>query len=622
MSLDKNILKNLLNKLLESKLQRLEKRNTEQIKDLKTIKEEYKKQGQLLNKLTIKKKPALRLKTFDNKNINYKSPMRKKGEQDISKLKLASSNSRNIYSRNARTPERNQNLPPMYSTRTDNRNLISGYFNNKKYDYVKSRYRDEPKNRNNENINTNKKICLTPEPKIKRKRRLSKKNNNKKIVNIKPQKLNLNPDFYKKNSNINIYSSNNNIYSYNNKNNNNNISNSNNNINQYKKNIESNINNNKNRKRNINTIKREENNKKRTIVSNIELEADEINFVLEELRKPVKREDINNEENDNNDKNENNSSSHNSNDSNSSSKSSNSNSSNSSNNSNNSNSSNSSTTKNSSHKKKIVIINKEIANKFTKFLFSSDGGDILSLISTFLDKKTKICFLSISKKLLRHLTFYIDDLYHDLLKINNINISNSIEDKIKAIKKKYGEEDLDSPKYAFSLSNNSVKALDFLDSDSYNDIFRKSKLDPPLDKIILIYRIFFQLINKEELVKIENDKKFWKKARKFILENNEGKTGTFIREYISEFDFTSENIYQLKKVINGNEDKLKPLYYENICKTTVFFLFIIKDSLEYCGIIQNDKKTMPSVVINYLEDLQKNINRAKDYIDSLKEMSN
>ena len=192
MSLDKNILKNLLNKLLESKLQRLEKRNTEQIKDLKIIKNEYKKQGQLLNKLSIKKKPALRQKTFDNQNINYKSPIRKKGMQDINKLKLTTSNSRNIYSRNAKTPERNQNFMPMYSTRTDNRSLINGFFNNKKYDYVKSRYRDEQKNRNKENIN-NKKICLTPEPKIKRKKRVSKKNI-KKLINIKPQKLNLNPE--------------------------------------------------------------------------------------------------------------------------------------------------------------------------------------------------------------------------------------------------------------------------------------------------------------------------------------------------------------------------------------------------------------------------------------------
>ena len=38
MSTDKNILKTLLNKLLESRLQKLENKSQEQIKDLKTTK--------------------------------------------------------------------------------------------------------------------------------------------------------------------------------------------------------------------------------------------------------------------------------------------------------------------------------------------------------------------------------------------------------------------------------------------------------------------------------------------------------------------------------------------------------------------------------------------------------
>ena len=102
--------------------------------------------------------------------------------------------------------------------------------------------------------------------------------------------------------------------------------------------------------------------------------------------------------------------------------------------------------------------------------------------------------------------------------------------------------------------------------------------------------------------------------------NNEGKTGTFLKEYISEFDFTNKNIYKLKKLIYGKEDKLKPLAFENICKTTVLVIFIIKDSLEYCGLLQNDKKNEPYLMINYLNFLKNNIIRAKEYIDKLKEL--
>ena len=72
-------------------------------------------------------------------------------------------------------------------------------------------------------------------------------------------------------------------------------------------------------------------------------------------------------------------------------------------------------------------------------------------------------------------------------------------------------------------------------------------------------------------------------------------------------------------LISGKEDKLKPSTYENICKTTGLVNFIIKDSLEYCGLIPNEKKiVMPSVIIDYLVYLKKVIKRTKEYLDMLK----
>ena len=569
MSSDKNILKTLLNKLLESRLKKLEKSSQEQIKDLNLTKIQYKKQGELINKLKIKKKQNPRQKTFDNSkfyfkfNYNYKSPNRKNNVPSFIKSNSPSNQNKKFLLRNAKTPISKQNYPILFSTRTDYTNLYMNKGNNK-YNYVKSRYKEETKNKNNNKID-NKKLHLTPEPKIRKKR-----------LNIKPKKLN-----YKDNKN--------------NKENND------------KKDNKGNI-------RNINTIKREEDYKKRTIVSDIDLGEEEINFVLGELKKDEDRE----KEKKNKEKVSNNNDSDNENESKSSSFYNKDNGSNS----DRSDSNRSSESSTKKIKQKYTIKNKEIINKFGKFLISSDGNGIIKLICSFLDKKSKIKFLSISKKLIRPLTYYIEDLYKEAININNITFSNTIESQINNIKKKCKDEDYDSPKHAFSLSKGSLKALELLNSEAYNKIFKKEKLEPPLDSIILIYRILFQLIYKEELIGITNDKKFWEKTRKYILENNEGKTGNFIKEYISEFDFTNKNIYKLKKLVNGNEDKIKPLVYENICRTTGVITFIVKDSLEYCGIIYNDRKTKPNIVINYLEELQKNLNRAKDYIDTLKEMGN
>ena len=54
MSFDKNTLKNLLAKLLDDKLKRLEKRNIEEIKDLKYTKIQYNNLNSLLKKISLK----------------------------------------------------------------------------------------------------------------------------------------------------------------------------------------------------------------------------------------------------------------------------------------------------------------------------------------------------------------------------------------------------------------------------------------------------------------------------------------------------------------------------------------------------------------------------------------
>ena len=538
MSLDNSILKNLLKNLLESRIQKLEKRSNEQFIDLKYIKSQYKKQAESLNKITLKKPikkyfPKLysRKKTFDK--IIYNKPLikkdKRKKEDKYLKISMINNNLRKAIT--PITPKR----------RKKNIFLINNSILNapiKKQLYPIKR-----------------RIYITPEPKLKKK----KKRINKNITNIVPKKLNL------PSNNINI--------------------------------IKNDINKNK---RNINSIRREENKIKNTIVSNIGLDTEQINFVLEEFKKQEKEKeemDSNNDDSENNDTNNkiktiNLDSS-------------------------NCNSSGSSSSWNK-NKQTYKIKDIDIIKKFWKYLISSDGNKIIRTLTLFLDKKSKINFFSISKKIIIHLAYYIDSLRQNILDINKINLSNPIEVQINNIKKRYKKNELEFP---FTLSKGSTKALDLLNSDKYNYIFKIQNLEPPKDKIILIYRIFFQLIDKEELIEIENDKNFWEKTRNYILENNKGKTGTFFKEYISEFDFTNKNIFKIKKLINGKEDEIKPIIYEKICKTTGLIVFIIKDSLEYCGVIQNDKKYMPNIVINYLQYIKDNLNYVEEYIDKIKNLN-
>ena len=502
MSLDKNILKNILNKLLESRLQKLEARNKEQLKDLKKAKIEFDKQGLTLKNIAIKKakKTLIRKYTFDNKNrqlVNKKdgadgkyqrfTPVRTKKKPNYKE----SNKNNEIYNRKNKTPE------PI------------------KKENLKNLYKDKkPKNEKKHNDGNE-------ENKIKKK-------NNIKIVEVD------------------------------------------NKIDEKRK-----------KNRNYKSINREEDNIKKTIISDLGLEKGEIEFV----RKQIEKKGKNRKESDEIDS---------------------------------SSSGDSSDKIDTSQTSRIKSDN--IISRFIEYTNSSDGKEIITLICSFLDNESNINFLSCTKKYIKYLVIHLNNLYNNILKVNKVNL-NQIQEQINKIKTKYNKDELDSPK-SFSLSEGSVKALEQLNNDLYNYIFKKEKLEPPDNEIIIVYRIFFQLINDEDICNIQNDKIFWEKTRNYILEKNKGKTGEFIKDNVSEFDFTNQNIYKLKKLIYGNEYKLKPLHYEKINKTTGLIVFVIKDSLEYCGIFQNNKKTMPSIVLQYLEYLLDNIKTLKNYIDTLKTFMN
>ena len=509
MPLDKNILKNMLNKLLESRLQNLEARNKEQLKDLKTAKIELDKQGLCLKNIAIRKtkKTLIRKNTFDNKNrllLSKKdgadgkyqrvTPVRTKKKPNYKE-----SNKNNvIYNRKNKTPEPIKNF------------------------YLKNIYKD---NKDKKPKNEKKHNNRNEENKIKKK-------NNIKIIEVD------------------------------------------NKIDEKEK-----------KNRNNNSIIREEDNIKKTIISDLGLEKGEIEFVLKQIEKKGKDRKESDEIDSSIYKSSSESSFHDK------------------------------ETYQTSRKKSDPII-----NRFIEYTNSSDGKKIITLICSFLDNKSNINFLSCTKKYIKYLVIHLNNLYDNIKMVNEVNLK-PIEEQINSIMTQYGEDELDSTK-SFSLSEGSVKALELLNNDLYNYIFKKEKLESPYDEIIIVYRIFFQLINDEDICNIQNDKIFWEKTRKYILEKNKGKTGKFIKDYVSEFDFTNQNIYKLKKLVYGNEYKLKPLYYEEINKTTGLIVFVLKDSLEYCGIFQNNKKTMPSIVLQYLEYISDNIKTLKNYIDSLKKLMN
>ena len=136
-----------------------------------------------------------------------------------------------------------------------------------------------------------------------------------------------------------------------------------------------------------------------------------------------------------------------------------------------------------------------------------------------------------------------------------------------------------------------MKAVELLNETLYSKIFTDGPF--PLEDIVLTYKIYFQLLNLKEYNLIKDKYEFWKFACDFFTKDSTIKLGQIIQNLLKKFDFSNANVYRLSRLLGNNFSKITPNYFSKLCGTTGLFIFLIKDALEYAGILV-DKKTSPS----------------------------
>ena len=269
--------------------------------------------------------------------------------------------------------------------------------------------------------------------------------------------------------------------------------------------------------------------------------------------------------------------------------------------------------------KKNEIKNNEKNDNNNKIenLLIENNNKILEVICNFLDFKDQLNFFFISKKFLPNFFNLIENYYKNFKKLNNITIY-TINDKIENIKLKYSEN-LEK-EMNFKINEGSEKAIQLLNEDYYKKSFKNKKSIENENKIeiILVYKIFFQFL-KNDIVNIKNNNNFWNETCDYINNNSNGRIGDFIIEKGKEFDFSAENLYKIKQLLNGNEEKMKNKYYSERDGGTGLFVFLIKDALEFSGLIENEKKSCPKIMLNYYDYVQNLNDKIVKYINKLKE---
>ena len=196
-------------------------------------------------------------------------------------------------------------------------------------------------------------------------------------------------------------------------------------------------------------------------------------------------------------------------------------------------------------------------------------------ILKYLSLNDLLSIKNISKTFHQLIILYLID-YLEKEQINLIEITNNLY--VKEIPDREGIE-------KFVLSKKSKQAIQLLNEVQLNTLFKDDKI--PIDDIILIYRIYFQLINHPFALIAKTDiEKFWDKCKYYFRNEQNGKVGDILVDMIKnkKIETNRNNLYQIYNLVRGNWNKIKPKYFSSVCSTTGLFVLIIKDILEYLGL--------------------------------------
>ena len=238
----------------------------------------------------------------------------------------------------------------------------------------------------------------------------------------------------------------------------------------------------------------------------------------------------------------------------------------------------------------------------------------------FLDLKDLVEFTSTSKKIKRHRIYFFNMQKKLMLNFIDIEKEEILEKKILEYEEKFSEK-VNEPYTEFHLSRGASKAVELLNGELYSKIFRRPVLDNKLSKIYVIYRILLIFMGQYEISSISEDRLFWVKFTEYINSNSEGKIGNFIIQKIEKCDYNHKAIFLIEKMIKGKKEDITPSSFSKICSSTGLLIFLIKELMEYCGIIIDPKKTQISRIYNNLKYYKNLEDTLSGFIQSLENFS-
>ena len=245
----------------------------------------------------------------------------------------------------------------------------------------------------------------------------------------------------------------------------------------------------------------------------------------------------------------------------------------------------------------------------------------VNAIFSYLCIRDKLSFASTTRIFKPQYIGVINGYEENVMEVIDLNEGQTIDEKIQDFKITYKvEESIPKTYPEFQITKGALRAIELLNNDKYNQLFKKTVLEENQKEIVVIYRLLFRLLNEREISEIEDDSTFWLRICEYFNEKGIDKIGSFLIQAAQHFNFDDRNVYFLNKLIVKRKGKMNPSYYSKLCSSTGLVMFLIKDSLEYCGVMFSEKRTPHNRLVNnliYQKGLLERIRRIKDFVGKL-----
>lgn len=141
----------------------------------------------------------------------------------------------------------------------------------------------------------------------------------------------------------------------------------------------------------------------------------------------------------------------------------------------------------------------------------------------------------------------------------------------------------------------------------------------PSEDVMLPYKLYLQLLNSKDIcpIRFKPTTVIWRYFCSMIENGSEGKPGKLICDnLLNGMDCSSQNLYEIYKLLGKNAVKITPNYYSKLCGTTGLLVFFIKDALEFIGVLE-DKKIPAKAVLGYFNKCLEGIDHRRNKLEGL-----